>query len=184
MKKRISALAIMMLTVTILTNTQSSAQINNEAHKEYFLIGRFGEVCTMCEVVVLCEAGTQEPTHAGVPDRGNFTLYHLNTRTFWSQISTIWEYFISNLTTASLEKRGHGRPADVYTIIDGVWGTQETIEARLILDPAVIELDNTKINRVNREWLSATSDQSLGYCQSLPLWGALETISQNTSADD
>jgi hypothetical protein len=32
------------------------AQVNSDAYRDYFLIGQFGEVCTLWEAVVLCEA--------------------------------------------------------------------------------------------------------------------------------
>ena len=158
--------------------------MNDDAFREYFLVGQFGEVCTMCEVVVLCEGGNAQPTHDAVPDEGSFTLYHFETRTFWSQVSTIWEFFISNFTTDGLAKRGHTRPVNIYQIKDGVWQDPEREEARLILDPGVLELGATTINRVNREWLDASSNQSLGYCQRLPLWDSLDTITQNASVSE
>jgi|TARA_B110000881_G_C18298132_1_gene375611 hypothetical protein len=30
--------------------------VNSDAYRDYFLIGQFGEVCTLWEAVVLCEA--------------------------------------------------------------------------------------------------------------------------------
>src|SRR5210317_1358986 len=85
------------------------AQVNMDAYRDYFLVGQFGEVCTMCEVTVLCEAGSELPADDAVPTGGDFTLYHLQTRTFWSQISTIWEWFISNFRQDELAARGHTR---------------------------------------------------------------------------
>ena len=52
------------------------AQVNIDAYRDYFLVGRFGEVCTMCEVVVLCEEGDAKPSDDAVPAAGDFTLYH------------------------------------------------------------------------------------------------------------
>lgn len=169
---------------TMLFIGSAQAQVNAEAFREYFLVGQFGEVCTMCEVVVLCEKGEAPPTYEAVPSTGTFTLYHLETRTFWSQISTIWEFFISNFTTDSLAKRGHGRPVNVYQIEDGNWAGRETIEGRLILDPGVLEFGSANIDRVNREWLDASTDNGLGYCQRLPLWDSLETIAANSPSSE
>ena len=168
----------------ILCSWPAMAQVNSEAFRDYFLVGQFGEVCTMCEVVVLCEQGGVPPAYEAVPGDGTFTLYHLETRTFWSQISTIWEFFISNFTTDSLAKRGHGRPVNIYQIEDGQWVSEETIEGRLILDPGLLEFGATKVNRVNREWLDASTENALGYCQRLPLWDTLEIISANSSLSD
>ncbi|MCB1597956.1 MAG: hypothetical protein KDI87_09610, partial [Gammaproteobacteria bacterium] len=81
-------LAAGLLTVPLLP---AHGQINNKAYTDYFLVGRFGEVCTMCDVMVLCEAGTLPPAHQSVPTDGSFTLYHIQPRTFWSQVATIRE---------------------------------------------------------------------------------------------
>ena len=156
------------------------AQINIEAYRDYFLVGPYGEVCTMCEMVVLCEAGAAPPEHSAVPEQGSFTLYHLETRSFWSQIATIWEWFINNFRSEQLAAQGHTRPAIVYTVTGGQWAEVEVIEARLVLDPGVVELGDRTIDRVNRQWLSSASSQPLGYCQRLPLWESLETIQQHT----
>ena len=138
----------------------------------------------MCERVVLCAAGEAPPVHATVPEQGSFTLYHLETRTFWSQIATIWEWFITNFRADSLAAQGHTRPARVFEITDGQWGGADTIEARLVLDPGVIELGETRIDRVNRQWLAATSSDALGYCQRLPLWESLAVIDKQSGASE
>jgi len=56
------------------------AQVNIDAYRDYFLVGQFGEVCTMCEVIVLCEAGSAPPAAAAVPEDGDFTFLCLHTR--------------------------------------------------------------------------------------------------------
>jgi hypothetical protein len=156
------------------------AQVNIDAYRDYFLVGQFGEVCTMCEVIVLCETGDTVPDYTEVPAQGSFTLYHLQTRTFWSQVSTIWEWFISNFTAQPLAKRGHTRPVHVYTVDSGQWAPMQVIEAQLILDPGVLEFGATNINRVNRQWLDASTGEALGYCERLPLWESLDAIKQHS----
>ena len=158
------------------------AQVSGDQYQGYFLVGRFGEVCTMCEVVVLCESGA-ETGYENIPATGEFTIYHLRTRTFWSQISTIWEFFIANFSTESLAARGHTRPVDVYTVKNDSWSAGQTVEARLILDPAYIELGETRIDRTDRQWLNASDDQSLGYCQRMPLWESIETIETQSGGE-
>ena len=175
---------LLFVVVPVLFSWPVAAQVNSEAYRDYFLVGQFGEVCTMCEVIVLCEQGNQPPSYEAIPNTGSYTLFHLETRTFWSQISTIWEFFISNFTTESLAKRGHGRPVNIYEIEDGNWVGQETIEARLILEPGVLEFGRTNVDRVNRKWLDASTEAALGYCQRLPLWDSLDTISANSSSSD
>ena len=157
------------------------AQVNNPAYRDYFLVGQFGEVCTMCEVMVLCEAGETPPAHANVPATGSFTLYALHTRSFWSQVGTIWEWFISNFTTESLEA-GHRRPVTIYTVADGRWESPVEGEAQVSLDPARLAFsDGREINRVDRRWtVSGANPASLGYCQRLPLWDALEVVEART----
>ena len=39
----------------------AAGQVNNPAYANYFLVGQFGEICTMCEVVVLCDASAEPP---------------------------------------------------------------------------------------------------------------------------
>ena len=95
-------------------------QVNNKAYADYFLVGQFGEVCTMCDVMVLCEAGTSPPAHQSVPADGSFTLYHIRPRTFWSQVGTIWEWFIANFSSKQLES-GHRRPVTIHTVDAGAW---------------------------------------------------------------
>jgi hypothetical protein len=161
----------------------ATAQVNNPAYANYFLVGEFGEVCTMCEVMVLCEASAAPPAHAGIPEQGTYTLYYLHTRTFWSQVSTIWEWFISNFTTKSLEA-GHRRPVTIYNVNAGEWTPAMPGEVQVSLDPARLAFsDGREIDRRDRRWqASATGAQPLGYCQRLPLWDAVEVLEARTGS--
>lgn len=152
----------------------AGAQVNNEAYRDYFLVGQFGEVCTMCEVVVLCERGLAVPVYERIPDSGDFTLYYIQTRTFWSQIATIWEWFVRNFSSNALAEQGHTRPVWIYEVGDGKWSGPEIIDGRFILDPGVIELDGFSIDRVDRAWLQ--EGQPTGFCQRLPLWESIEVF--------
>ncbi len=160
------------------------AQVNIDAYRDYFLVGRFGEVCTMCEVVVLCRAGGAAQAEEAVPPGGDFTLYHIQTRTFWSQVSTIWEWFISNFTAEDLAARGHTRPVHVYRVADGQWTAREVIEARLVLNPGVLEFGDHNIDRISRAWSHADTGAGVGYCSRLPLWDALESIEAKAPGGD
>jgi hypothetical protein len=160
------------------------AQVNIDAYSDYFLVGRFGEVCTMCEVVVLCQAGESPPREDAVPPDGDFSLYHLQTRTFWSQMSTIWEWFISNFTAEDLAARGHTRPVHVYRVAEGQWLSKEIVEARLVLDPGILEFGDRNIDRISRAWSRADTGAEVGYCSRLPLWDALESIEANAPEGD
>lgn len=178
--KLISLLRLWVAIAAMLCGGHASAQVNIDAYRDYFLVGRFGEVCTMCEVAVLCEAADALPDYSQIPAEGSFTIYHLQTRTFWSQVSTIWEWFIANFSAAPLAARGHTRPVYVYSVIAGEWQPREIVEARLVLDPGVLELGATEINRVNRQWRDAATQRPIGYCQRLPLWDALDAIAQRS----
>lgn len=153
-----------------------SAQLNDKAYADYFLVGQFGEVCTMCEVMVLCEAGSAPPQHKSVPENGDFTLYHIHTRTFWSQVSTIWEWFIANFSSQSLAS-GHSRPVTTYRVADGTWARLAVEDLHISLDPPLIRMpDGSEIDRRDRRWRQGAPPADLGYCQRLPLWDAVDTI--------
>lgn len=154
----------------------AAAQVNNPAYADYLLVGRFGEICTMCEAVVLCEAGTTATEHDSIPGDGRFTLYHYQTRTFWSQISTIWEWFIANFDDESLAARGHERPVEIYEIENGQWTGPRISLARLSLDPAVIRMGNDTIDRVDRRWQLDGATAPVGFCQRMPLWETLDAM--------
>ena len=156
-----------------------AAQVNVDAYRDYFLVGRFGEVCTMCEVVVLCREGGAAPAGNEVPTEGDFTLYHLQTRTFWSQMSTIREWFISNFAADDLARRGHTRPVHVYSVKGGKWSQKAVIQGRLVLDPGLLEFGSRHIDRRSRVWRTADSGEAVGHCKRLPLWEALASIEAN-----
>ena len=158
----------------------ASAQVNNEAYRDYFLFGRFGEVCTMCEVTVLCQSGDAPPAVTAVPESGRFTVYHLQTRTFWSQISTIWEWFVTNFSSESLAAKGHMRPVHVYEVDGESWAGPEVVEARLLLEPGRLEFGDRHIDRTNQRWSVAMTGEAAGYCTRLPLWDVLAVIDTKT----
>lgn len=160
------------------------AQVNEKAYADYFLVGQFGEVCTMCEVMVLCEDGETAPTHSGIPEAGSFTLYHIHTRTFWSQVSTIWEWFIANFNSRSLAA-GHSRPVTTYRVADGTWARLAGGDLHISLEPPLIVMpDGHEIDRRDRRWRQASPNADRGYCQRLPLWDAIGFIERKGFRDD
>lgn len=161
-------------TLALAMSLPAAAQVNDPAFRDYFLVGEFGEICTMCEAVVLCEAGAAPPVYAAIPAQGTFTVYHVQTRTFWSQVGTIWEWFMSNFRPRAVD--GHSRPIHVHAVQDGTWSPQQVVEARVSLDPPFITLDGHRIERVERRWQTAPGGANLGFCQQLPLWESLELI--------
>jgi len=178
MHKRI----LIVFTSLLLAFSAARAQVNIDAYRDYFLVGQFGEVCTMCEIIVLCEKGNAVPAYEGIPESGSFVLYHLQTRTFWSQMGTIWEWFIANFTADELAAQGHTRPVEVYQVSDGVWSGLEMREARLRLDPGTLDFGADVIDRVDSAWSPEGVEAPIGYCQRLPLWDALVTIDASTGA--
>ncbi|TDJ42288.1 MAG: hypothetical protein E2O50_06610, partial [Gammaproteobacteria bacterium] len=94
-----------------------------------------------------------------IPADGDFTLYHLRTRTFWSQITTIWEWFIANFDSESLAQ-GHDRPVWIYTIADNTWSGPKVIEAWVALEPPLLTFADTAVDRSNQAWLSAADGDS------------------------
>lgn len=173
------ACAGLALLAVLILAVPARAQVTVDAYRDYFLYGRFGEVCTMCEVVVLCQVGESPPPEDLVPPAGDFTLYHVQKRTFWSQMSTIWEWFVSNVSQDALAARGHTRPVHVYRVTGGSWSPREIVEARLVLNPGVLEFGDRNIDRVTRSWIGADTDAGSGFCSRLPLWDALESIEAN-----
>jgi hypothetical protein len=177
-RQTLAWLAAGLLTVPLLP---AHGQVNNKAYADYFLVGQFGEVCTMCDVMVLCEAGTSPPAHQSVPADGSFTLYHIRPRTFWSQVATIWEWFIANFSSKQLES-GHRRPVAIYTVDAGAWAPAVAGELHIALDPPLLAMsDGREIERIGRRWRLSAPSAELGYCQRLPLWEALDVIDRHST---
>lgn len=154
----------------------ANGQLHFETYRGYFLVGQFGEVCTTCEAAVLCEQGVTPPKHGAIPDAGDFTVFHLQTRSFWSQISTIWELILAAVDEQRLASRGHTRPVHVYHVEAGTWSTPTVTEARLRLEPAVLEFGPIRIDRLTKAWRRGNDNSVSGFCENLPLWDALEAI--------
>ena len=157
------------------------AQMNDPSKSHYFLMGRFGEVCTMCKVVVLCQAGESDVTAEEIPASGSFTVYYIQTRTFWSQVATIREWFLANFDGADID--GHERPVWVYEVTENQWSGPERVTARVSLEPGLIRMDGHSIERIERRWQKEPGAEPIGYCQRLPLWTSLEIIDRNAPGE-
>ena len=166
----------LIFTILILLSLEVSSQ-NSVIQEELLLYSQFGEFCTMCEAVLLCEEG-EEKSYNFIPNTGNFTLYHLRTRTFLSQISTIWEFFIKNFD--GYEIKGHKRPVNIITIDSNQWSKSMTSDAEISIDPGLIYIEDRMINRVNNEWMN-NANESIGFCYRLPLWASIEEIEKKTN---
>ena len=163
-------------TILILLSLEVSAQ-NSVIKEELLLYSQFGEFCTMCEAILLCEEG-EERSYNFIPNTGNFTLYHLRTRTFLSQISTIWEFFIKNFDGYKI--KGHKRPVNIITIASDQWSKPMISNAKISIDPDLIYIEDRMINRVNSEWMNNTNE-SIGFCYRLTLWASMEEIGKKTN---
>ena len=166
----------LIFTILILLSLEVRSQ-NSVIKEELLLYSQFGEFCTMCEAVLLCEEG-EEKSYNFIPNTGNFTLYHLRTRTFLSQISTIWEFFIKNFD--GYEIKGHKRPVNIITIDSNQWSKSMTSDAEISIDPGLIYIEDRMINRVNNEWMN-NANESIGFCYRLPLWASIEKIDKKTN---
>ena len=164
------------LLCTLLGPVPASAQVNNPAYADYLLVGRFGEICTMCEAIVLCEPDEHRTDADKIPGNGSFSVIHVQTRTFWSQITTIWEWFVVTFDSAALATGGHTRPVHSYDVTDGRWSEGQVITARLTLEPPLIDLGNQAIDRVEGRWLQGPERRPVGFCRRLPLWESLDVI--------
>lgn len=171
-----AALLVPLAATALLAAGAARAQVNDPRFSDYFLVGQFGEVCTMCEVAVLCQAGEAPPPAEAVTAGGDFTLYMLQTRTFWSQVSTIWDWFISNFTSVPLVG-GHERPVTVYTVANGAWSPPAAQSMHISLEPGLLAMaDGREVDRVTRRWQRTSTGEPLGYCVRLPLWDTLSVI--------
>jgi len=169
----LGAVGQLFLAAVLLLAGAAHAQVNDPAFRDHFLVGEFGEICTMCEVAVLCEAGDSLPTHDSVPESGDFTIYHIQTRSFWSQVSTIWEWFLSNFSPRAVD--GHTRPVHIHRVEAGLFAPMKVVEARVTLAQPYIDMGTERIERIERQWQSGAGLR-IGYCQQLPLWDTLDMI--------
>jgi len=146
--------------------------------QEYMLLhSRFGELCSMCEAMVLCTDGGPA---GSVPP--SYTLFHFQTKTFWGQVRTIWEYLVRWVQPV----RGETRPVYQYMEQSGPSGrltTQATVlSADFSLDPPLIRIANRQIERWSGQWLD-DDGQVVGQCRRLPLRETLEVIKAHESSD-
>ncbi|HAH68148.1 MAG TPA: hypothetical protein DCL68_06435 [Gammaproteobacteria bacterium] len=128
----------------------------------------------MCEATLVCSEGQNEIDGAFL-DAESYLLIHLETRTFWSQISTIWEFFIRNFDGYQI--KGHSRPVKIFTSEKGNWFGIENTTAEISVDPDLITIKQFFIDRETQDWINH-KEEIIGSCERLPLWETLTYIDQ------
>lgn len=135
------------------------------------LMSQFGELCTMCEAYVQCSA--EQPTTSNAPA---FTLYYFETKTFWGQIATIWDYFAKWFDPVTSEKR----PATVFKFTPIEQPNVTTpVTAYLSVADATIDIDGTRINRNTLAWF-ANDGATIGSCSRLGIPESMAMIENNS----
>ena len=71
---------------------------------------------------------------------------------------------------------GHERPVKIYRVDDGRWSPAVTVEARVTLEPALLNFGEYSIDRRDRRWLNTATGEAAGYCARLPLWESIAII--------
>lgn len=151
----------------------ATAQQNSASGPDYMLLqSRFGELCTMCEAIVLCERDGENGSGSSPV---GYTMYHFHTKTFWGQVRTIYEYMIRWIQPVV----SGGRPVTIAELPVGSARPAEASSSRvmgyLVLEPAVVEIDGRQIDR----WSGAWQDRDgrvIGSCRRLPLRETLQAL--------
>ena len=133
----------------------AQAQEMKSENSELLLYSQFGEFCTMCEATLICIDEKNKINDAFL-DHESYLLIHLETRTFWSQIATIWEFFIRNFD--GYQVKGHSRPAILYSSEMGNWFDIETTTAEISIDPNLIKIKKFVIENSELEGRWKCSD--------------------------
>ncbi len=152
----------------------AQAQEMKSENSELLLYSQFGEFCTMCEATLVCIDEKNKINDAFL-DHESYLLIHLETRTFWSQIATIWEFFIRNFD--GYQVKGHSRPAILYSSEMGNWFDIETTTAEISIDPNLIKIKQFVIDRETQDWIDH-KEKKIGSCARLPLWETLAHIDE------
>lgn len=159
------------LGLVIALTALAGAGARAEEQQYLLLMNRFGELCTMCEAVVLCaegEAAAPDVADLAKPGTGPYTIYHFQTKTFWGQVATIWDYLIRWVEPVIREER----PVRIYRVgAGGAAGSDRSLEERmanLSIDPPLLDMEVRRINRKSSAW-ETPQGQAVGSCARLPI---------------
>ena len=133
------------------------------------LMSQFGELCTMCVAYVHCHADQQDR-----PSDEAQVLYYFQTKDFWGQIQTIWDYYAQWFNPVTAESR----PATVYA-----GAAPRSVEAFLDKKNGIIRIDGTWIDRDNSAWFSDGSDEQIGSCSRPSIQAGMVLAEQMSQAD-
>ena len=103
----------------------------------------------------------------------NRTIDSSGNANIWSQIATIWEFFIRNLMVISQRTFKTGNTL----FRNGNWFDAETTTAEISIDPNLIKIKQFVIDRETQDWIDH-KEQMIGSCIRLPLWETLEYIDE------
>ncbi len=173
------AVAAWTLVLSILLSTQSTEALAQESTNSMatpdwgdypLLMSQFGELCTMCEAYVQCTVGQSTASNSE-----NFTLYYFETKTFWGQIATIWDYFAMWFDPVTSEKR----PATVFKFTAGEKSNVTLpVTTYLSVEDATIDIDGMRIDRNTLAWFADNGD-SIGTCRRLGIPESMAMIETN-----
>lgn len=124
-------------------------------------------LCTTCDDFVRCEA-------SGTTD-GSYQLLHLENKTFWAQIATIWDFLVQ----AIHERKEDRRPLAIYASAGGP--AQRGADAVTDLVQHRIAVPDGWIDQVNGEW-HGTDGVVKGQCTLLPLPEGRELVKKLRAA--
>jgi len=123
----------------------------------------------MCEAYLRCKATPAVSTEES--DETAFTLYYFQTKDFWQQIATIWDWFVHLIDPV----QSQNRPMTVYEKTGDVNNNRQTkliTTAFLSLEEARIEVPHAWIDRHDGAWYSEKGAR-LGQCTRVAIVDAM-----------
>ncbi len=163
LKLTIGAAVCMILAVLLGGGATVQAQEDEDL---LLLTSQFGELCTMCEAYVRCEAVTGEQVQSS--NDAAFTLYYFQTKDFWGQIATIWDWFVHLIDPV----QSQNRPMTVFEKGEADKQTKLLTTAFLSLEEAKIEVPGAWIDRHDGAWYWEGGTLK-GQCTRVPIGDAM-----------
>ena len=125
----------------------------------------------MCEAYVKCEPNVGRQNSAS-----GYVLYYFQTKTFWGQIATIWDYFAVWFDPVTSENR----PATIYRFTDNAENMVSTpTTTYLSVADSRIDIDQTWIDRDTHAW-NDNAGNVIGHCNRLGIPESMELVAQQS----